>query len=88
MPPVYADGVSDTDPHHWLEPEPPSRLCARVSCGHPAIATLTADYGDRVMAVGPLSPLRTPPALDLCARHRDLLSAPDGWQLIRYAAER
>ncbi|MBU3994305.1 MAG: DUF3499 domain-containing protein [Actinobacteria bacterium] len=61
-----------------------ARLCARVSCGAPAVATLTADYPDRVMAVGPLSPLRTPPALDLCARHRDALTPPDGWELIAH----
>ncbi|MGI8392657.1 DUF3499 family protein [Leucobacter sp. W1038] len=60
------------------------RLCARVSCGAVAEATLTADYPDRVMAVGPLSPLRTPPALDLCARHRDALTPPDGWELIAH----
>ncbi|MGK0722233.1 DUF3499 family protein [Leucobacter sp. W1478] len=62
--------------------ETSARLCARVSCGAPAVATLTADYADRMMAVGPLSPLRTPPALDLCPRHRDALSPPDGWELI------
>jgi len=61
-----------------------ARLCARVSCGAHAVATLTADYPDRVMAVGPLSPLRTPPALDLCARHRDALTPPDGWELLAH----
>ena len=61
-----------------------ARLCARVTCGAVAEATLTADYPDRVMAVGPLSPLRTPPALDLCARHRDALTPPDGWELIAH----
>jgi len=86
MPPVYAEGVTLDDPHSWLEPDAqvPVRLCARVSCGAVAVATLTADYADRVMAVGPLSPLRTPPALDLCARHRDALTPPDGWELIAH----
>ena len=63
-----------------------ARLCVRVSCGAVAVATLTADYADRVMAVGPLSPLRTPPALDLCPRHRDALTPPDGWELIAHDA--
>lgn len=61
-----------------------ARLCARVGCGVAATHTLTADYGDRVMAVGPLSPERTPPALDLCGRHAEALSPPEGWQLLRH----
>ena len=52
------------------------------------MATLTADYEGRTMAVGPLSPLRQPPALDLCSRHGDTLSAPDRWELIRHDPER
>lgn len=65
-------------------PGPGDRLCARVACGAPAVATLTADYRDCLMAVGPLSPERTPPALDLCAKHRDRLSPPSGWTLVRH----
>lgn len=67
-----------------LPPEPSARLCARVGCAESAVATLTADYGDRVMAVGPLSPERTPPASDLCGRHRDRLTPPAGWTLLRH----
>lgn len=62
------------------------RLCARVGCGAPAAGTLTADYSDRVMAVGPLSPERTPPAHDLCERHCASLTPPEGWQLLRHRA--
>ncbi len=65
-----------------------ARLCARVGCGVVAEHTLTADYAERIMAVGPLSPVRTPPALDLCARHRDALTPPSGWQLLRHDPER
>lgn len=36
------------------------------------------------MAVGPLSPEPQPPAHDLCARHLEALSAPEGWELIRH----
>lgn len=64
------------------------RLCARVGCGTEADSTLTADYTDRIMAVGPLSPVRTPPALDLCARHSRSLTPPEGWQLLRHDARR
>ena len=64
-----------------------SRLCARVGCGQPAEYTLTADYTDRMMAVGPLSPERTPPALDLCQKHAEALAPPEGWELVRHSAE-
>lgn len=63
-----------------------ARLCARVACGGAAVATLTSDYEDRVMAVGPLSPDPVPQAHDLCARHRDALSPPRGWSILRYEA--
>ncbi|MGD9606252.1 MAG: DUF3499 family protein [Leucobacter sp.] len=65
-----------------------ARLCSRVGCGAPAVSTLTADYEGRVMAVGPLSPLKQPPALDLCSRHRDTLSPPDGWVLLSHDPDR
>lgn len=58
------------------------RQCARVGCDAPAGYTLTADYAERMVAVGPLSPERNPPALDLCARHREAIAPPDGWSLI------
>ncbi len=65
-----------------------ARLCARVGCGAVATHTLTADYTDRLMAVGPLSPERTPPALDLCERHSEALTPPEGWQLMRHDPSR
>lgn len=64
------------------------RLCARVGCGEPANCTLTADYEDRQMAVGPLSPERVPPALDLCERHRLALAPPEGWALLQHDPRR
>ncbi len=64
------------------------RSCARVGCGEPAEHTLTADYADRVMAAGPLSPERTPPALDLCVRHCEALTPPEGWLLLRHDPHR
>lgn len=65
-----------------------ARLCARVGCGGAAEHTLTADYSERVMAVGPLSPVRMPPALDLCDRHGEALSPPEGWTLFRHDPKR
>ena len=65
-----------------------ARLCSRVGCGKLATHTLTADYTDRLMAVGPLSPVRMPPALDLCERHSEALTPPEGWQLMRHNPSR
>ncbi len=74
------------DRQHTTEPE--DRQCARVGCAAPAEHTLTADYEERIMAVGPLSPTRTPPAHDLCDRHAEALTPPAGWQLLRYDPDR
>lgn len=65
-------------------PRSEQRLCARVSCGARAVHTMTADYSERIMAVGPLSPVRTPPAHDLCERHSEALTPPAGWELFRH----
>lgn len=64
------------------------RLCAKPPCQRVAAATLTADYSSRVVALGPLSPVRTPDGQDLCAAHRDRLTPPGGWELIRHDARR
>ncbi|MGO1539262.1 MAG: DUF3499 family protein [Leucobacter sp.] len=61
------------------------RLCARVACGSPAVATLTADYENRVMAVGPLSPEPVFQAHDLCERHTARLSPMSGWSIVRHS---
>ncbi len=86
---LYAGTVTDLPeaPQGPAE-RPGARLCARVGCGRDAAATLTADYGDRMMAVGPLSPERTPPALDLCVWHRDALRPPEGWTIAWHEAYR
>jgi hypothetical protein len=75
------DGAVDT---REIDEAYGARLCARVNCQDEAVATLTADYDERLMAVGPLSPVASPPALDLCAAHRDRLAPPAGWELIRH----
>ena len=86
-----ARGVSES-PREGESPQPgdrsDARLCARVGCGAVAAYTLTADYTDRLMAVGTLSPVRTPPALDLCGRHSEALTPPEGWQLMRHDPSR
>lgn len=61
-----------------------TRLCSRVACSEPAVATLTYVYSDSMAVLGPLSLAHEPHSYDLCARHSERLSAPQGWQIIRH----
>lgn len=46
--------------------------------------TLTYDYGDRLVVIGPLALVPTPNAHDLCREHADRITAPAGWHLMRH----
>ena len=59
------------------------RLCSRVTCQKPAVATLTYVYADSMAVLGPLSLKAEPHSYDLCADHADRLSAPNGWSMMR-----
>jgi hypothetical protein len=59
------------------------RICSKVACGASASATLTYDYADSMVVVGPLSTRVEPHGYDLCARHATLLRVPRGWQVVR-----
>ncbi|GLK17707.1 MULTISPECIES: DUF3499 family protein [Herbiconiux] len=61
-----------------------NRECSRPSCRGEATTTLTYDYADSLIVVGPLSPVAEPHSYDLCARHIDRFSAPQGWQVMRH----
>lgn len=61
------------------------RMCSRVSCTAEAVATLTYDYTDQLAVLGPLAREADPHSYDLCPRHAERTSAPQGWQLVRYA---
>ncbi len=50
------------------------------------MATLTYDYADSMMVIGPLSFQKQPGSHDLCAGHSESLTAPVGWTLTRYSA--
>ncbi len=71
----------------WGAPQYPDavkpRLCSKVACGADAVATLTYDYADAMAVLGPLSYRTEPHSYDLCARHAERLSAPEGWQVVR-----
>jgi hypothetical protein len=60
------------------------RRCSRTACTAEAVATLSYDYADSMVVVGPLSPVREPHGYDLCARHSERTSAPRGWQVVRH----
>lgn len=62
-----------------------NRPCSRISCTQDAIATLTFDYADSLAVLGPLSLASEPHGYDLCTRHADRTSAPQGWQIVRHA---
>ncbi|OII13297.1 uncharacterized protein DUF3499 [Curtobacterium flaccumfaciens] len=59
------------------------RICSKVACGASAASTLTYDYGDSMVVVGPLSTRVEPHGYDLCARHAATLRVPRGWQVVR-----
>jgi hypothetical protein len=60
------------------------RPCNKVACNLEAVATLTYVYADSMAVLGPLSQSAEPHSYDLCAKHADRLSVPQGWQVIRH----
>lgn len=62
------------------------RPCSKVACSEPATQTLTYVYADSMAVLGPLSARPEPHSYDLCSRHSERLSAPNGWQIVRYSA--
>jgi len=60
------------------------RPCSKVACTADAVSTLTYVYADSMAVLGPLSPKSEPHSYDLCVRHAERLSAPQGWQVVRH----
>lgn len=60
------------------------RPCSKVACGDEATSTLTYVYADSMAVLGPLSPRAEPHSYDLCDRHAERLSAPQGWLVSRH----
>lgn len=63
------------------------RRCTRNGCPKSAVATLTYVYADSTAVVGPLAAFAEPHTYDLCERHARGLTAPRGWDLVRYEGE-
>jgi hypothetical protein len=61
-----------------------TRPCSRATCNDEAVVTLTYDYADSLVVVGPLSLGRQPHTYDLCERHSASFSAPRGWHVSRH----
>ncbi len=51
------------------------------------VATLTYVYSDSTAVVGPLAAFAEPHSYDLCEQHARGLTAPRGWDLVRYDGE-
>ncbi|MBC7725709.1 MAG: DUF3499 domain-containing protein [Burkholderiaceae bacterium] len=64
------------------------RLCSKVACVNDAVSTLTYDYADSMAVLGPLSYTQEPHSYDLCSKHSDRLSVPQGWQVVRHVVMR
>jgi Protein of unknown function (DUF3499) len=63
------------------------RRCSRNGCPRQAVATLTYVYADSTAVVGPLATAAEPHSYDLCESHARSLTAPRGWELVRYDGE-
>ena len=63
------------------------RKCSRTGCLEPAVATLTYAYSDSTAVVGPLATASEPHSYDLCEVHALRLTAPKGWDVVRYEGE-
>ena len=61
------------------------RHCSKPGCSTVAVATLTYDYRDSTVVVGPLATVVDPNSYDLCDEHAQNLKAPLGWQVVRLA---
>ena len=58
-----------------------ARQCSRTGCSETATVTLTYQYAQSQVWLDVLANERDPHAYDLCTRHADRLTAPQGWQV-------
>jgi len=59
------------------------RACSRTSCRLTAAMTLTYNYADSTAVLGPLATFSEPHAYDLCEKHGERLTVPNGWNVIK-----
>ena len=65
----------------------PMRRCSKTGCQSPALATLTYNYADSQVVIGPLSRRAEPHTYDLCGEHARRTTAPRGWEVLRLASD-
>jgi Protein of unknown function (DUF3499) len=58
-----------------------ARQCSRTGCSEAATVTLTYQYSLAQVWLDGLAADRDPHAYDLCRRHADRLTAPQGWHI-------
>lgn len=63
------------------------RSCTKTACSLPAAATLTFNYADSTVVLGPMSQRAEPHAHDLCAKHSRQFTAPVGWEFLRLTTD-
>lgn len=59
------------------------RRCSKTGCQSEALATLTYNYADSTVVIGPLSRRAEPHTYDLCGEHARRTTAPRGWEVLR-----
>ncbi|MDY6055340.1 DUF3499 family protein [Micrococcus sp.] len=59
------------------------RRCSKTGCQSPARATLTYNYADSQVVIGPLAQRAEPHIYDLCLDHARRITAPLGWEVLR-----
>ncbi|MFN3254950.1 MAG: DUF3499 family protein [Ilumatobacter sp.] len=57
------------------------RQCSRTGCSDAAAVTLSYHYGQSHVWIDHLYPEREPHMYDMCERHAERLSVPQGWHL-------
>lgn len=63
------------------------RLCTKTACSLPAAATLTFNYAESTVVLGPMSQRAEPHAHDLCTKHSRQFTAPVGWEFLRLTTD-
>ncbi|CAM8635814.1 MAG: DUF3499 family protein [Actinobacteria bacterium] len=58
------------------------RSCARPGCSSPATATFEYNYGDQMVLLDVLADEAHPANYDVCRRHADSMTVPNGWTLV------
>lgn len=55
----------------------------KTACSNSAAATLTFNYADSTVVLGPMSQRAEPHAHDFCAKHARQFTAPVGWEFLQ-----